>query len=555
MANDGQRGLRAANWGRQPPFHGVGPVALVSARPSDACGDLEASSELRGGLVVAQRGNCTFTAKAAAAAAAGAAGLLVVNNDTSCFWMAPDFNVTAAVSSAAAAIVVAAVTSDVGEALLATRGGLLRADFIGLRDWKVDPGAALGLAAIACSVIAAAAWWAGLEHASSLTTAPSPASLERSAVGLVHSSERGSGALSGCPRFLFAFFRLWSGRGGQGGCGSAACGHASVVAWSAARAEFAGVDCVGKGEVRGRGCWCSPSCSIAGPVLPLSEGPREGGPSSARRARTRGCGEAPQRLTTPSDAPVTGACRDGGDAPDAEHVSVSLRHIGLFVLCATSFMFVAYALNPFVVFVVFTAIFAYGAGVSAFVVGRAVLGAVAPPLASCRRHLRCPAPCAGEMLVTAADAAAALVAAGLVVLWLCSRRADPSLSSASLPRLRAPRALQVILLTPHCSGLNCTASHCLSGLPLRASDIVRHSVASVTASLVASSLRSLASRRRRWPSQLVCLSATHSRRSSTMRYSLINLILRAQIGCVGMGRAGCPWCRAYRYRLAERVAS
>jgi len=56
------------------------PMPLTVASPFDACSELE-RRRVQGRIVIAQRGSCTFEAKARFAAAAGGVGLLVVGSD------------------------------------------------------------------------------------------------------------------------------------------------------------------------------------------------------------------------------------------------------------------------------------------------------------------------------------------------------------------------------------------------------------------------------------------------------------------------------------------
>lgn len=82
--------------GKQPPFHSAVSAPLLVANPLNLCTSPQesnpgsAESSLVGAVLIALRGNCTFTQKAAHAAAAGAAALLVVNTEPGCLWMTAD---------------------------------------------------------------------------------------------------------------------------------------------------------------------------------------------------------------------------------------------------------------------------------------------------------------------------------------------------------------------------------------------------------------------------------------------------------------------------------
>eukprot|EP00611_Tribonema_gayanum_P003262 TRINITY_DN1253_c0_g1_i3.p1 TRINITY_DN1253_c0_g1~~TRINITY_DN1253_c0_g1_i3.p1 ORF type:complete len:175 (+),score=20.65 TRINITY_DN1253_c0_g1_i3:2308-2832(+) len=65
------------SFGGAPP---AGPTELVAAQPEDACTQLTNADDVKGKVVVAWRGTCTFGTKATIAEAAGAAGLIIVNN-------------------------------------------------------------------------------------------------------------------------------------------------------------------------------------------------------------------------------------------------------------------------------------------------------------------------------------------------------------------------------------------------------------------------------------------------------------------------------------------
>jgi hypothetical protein len=106
-------------------------------------------------------------------------------------------------------------------------------------------------------------------------------------------------------------------------------------------------------------------------------------------------------------------------APSSDEVvTVTLRHVLGFVTFATAFMFLMFFfLNRYVVYA-FIALFAYGAFFSSAAIARAGLAAAAPALARAGRRVRC---CGAALVVTAADCAAALIAAALVTTWLFNR--------------------------------------------------------------------------------------------------------------------------------------
>ncbi|KAJ0971900.1 hypothetical protein J5N97_019859 [Dioscorea zingiberensis] len=77
----------SAKFGASLPSHASEALKLpaILANPSDCCANL--SSKLLSSIVLAKRGNCTFTTKAKIAQAGGAAGLLVINDNEELYKM------------------------------------------------------------------------------------------------------------------------------------------------------------------------------------------------------------------------------------------------------------------------------------------------------------------------------------------------------------------------------------------------------------------------------------------------------------------------------------
>ena len=116
----------------------------------------------RGAIVLAQRGNCTFSEKAAIAARAHAAGLIIVNNSTECLDIAASNSTDAPTAHDLEGLFVATADHATGAELYASLQGELVADVVvayaGLRPRKLDPSCIVLWALAAITIVVASVW-------------------------------------------------------------------------------------------------------------------------------------------------------------------------------------------------------------------------------------------------------------------------------------------------------------------------------------------------------------------------------------------------------------
>jgi hypothetical protein len=153
--------LCVGDFGEQPPFSSDAPVMVQRAKPTDACSTLVHPAPLRGAILLAERGGCTFVDKARVAAGAGAAGLIVINNGSNCLIMGGSGSGSAGTSESVSSLrglFIASATNETGAELGQWVGR--EVTYVGIRAHVLDP-AAVFLLVLALVVLTVAALWSG----------------------------------------------------------------------------------------------------------------------------------------------------------------------------------------------------------------------------------------------------------------------------------------------------------------------------------------------------------------------------------------------------------